>query len=206
MKNKILRWQLRRQGTSPKEADSLAKLAQALSVSLPELHPETKKQIAEDLGFKPRYPIIKPKFAIAGTAAAFVVLVVISQSAQPGSTLYALKRGSEQVRTVVQPGFNQEDLDKRREDERNKAAEVQQKQEDRSSQPSGQSADDNNSAIRQKREQSGQRQSESTSKPDEQKSSNSGPGSGSGGSQTGTNTSGSDNSGNSQSGRGSGRD
>lgn len=43
----------------------------------------------------------------------FIGLVFLSQSALPGSWLYGIKRGSEQLRTIVQPGYSETLIDKR---------------------------------------------------------------------------------------------
>jgi hypothetical protein len=211
MKNLLLRRELKRQGATSKDAESMLSIAQVLSLDVPSLPAEVKKQIAHDIGFKPQRQIIKPRFAIAGATAAFVVLIVLSQSAQPGSTLYALKRGSEEVRTVVQPGFNHEDLQQRREDERNKAAEIQQKQEDKRGESGSQDAAEDSSRSRHGSQRSGQNQTENSSNVSEQESGSSGSGSGSGDNRTdtsgsGSSGSGSGSSGSSRSGRGSGQD
>lgn len=115
-----LKRQFKQAGSSKTEADSLSKLADNISNVLPSLDPQIKQEIAQQIGFKPVRNIPKLRLGLAGATAVFAILIVSAQSALPGSVLYALKRGSEEIRVIVQPGFNQDDLNKRREDEQDK--------------------------------------------------------------------------------------
>ncbi len=118
MRNIFLKWQLRRSGAKTEEAKELVKIASQLKDTVPHLDRQAKKAIAHDVGFKAHRTSNRLRYATAfGLSLLLVVLTVIAQSAQPGSLLYALKRGSEEVRVIVQPGFDEDDLEKRRRDE-----------------------------------------------------------------------------------------
>lgn len=125
MKDKHLRKQLRNVGANKTEADALAELAFSLSATKPRgLSRAAKERIVEDLPIKAEnhHPV---RWALAGSMAGFaVVLVFIAQSALPGSWLYDVKRGSEEVRTLVQPGYTDTLVE-----ERKKEVEELQKQE-----------------------------------------------------------------------------
>lgn len=106
---------LRSLGVNANESEQLSILAGALRKSnLPKLSKETKSQISSIPG--KRWQLHIYTFAAGGVAAAFVGLVFLSQSALPGSWLYGIKRGSEQLRTVVQPGYSETLIDKRAEE------------------------------------------------------------------------------------------
>jgi hypothetical protein len=85
-----------------------------LAASTPGLSAEAKSRIADEIGLKPRMLFVTPRLALASVAILFVAILVLAQYAKPGQTLYSLKRGTQQVRVIVQPGFNQDDLNKLR--------------------------------------------------------------------------------------------
>lgn len=122
MKNIILRWQLRQQGASAKDAKALSSVAKNVGrADSPGLSSDAKKRIAAEIGIANRWQFVTiPRLAIGGALALFAVVVAFSQSALPGTPLYSIKRGSEQVRLLVQPGFNQQDIQQRRESEQQK--------------------------------------------------------------------------------------
>lgn len=180
MKNLLLRRQLRRQGATSQDAKLLSSIADTLSVITPSgLSSSAKKQIAADLGFTSRRHIATPKLAFASLAAVFAILIVLAQGAQPGSVLYALKRGSEEVRTVVQPGFNQEDLQQRRDDEQRKAAETQKQEDSQGKQADTEGSSDDTRSGRQSGAENTQQTIEggTSQKSGEQQTDNSGSGS-----------------------------
>lgn len=78
---------------------------------LPTLDKKTKQAIAREIGFG-RQPFIwaHPRLSLAAGSLAtmMVAIVLVAQSAKPGTTLYQVKRGSEQVRVLVQPSFKQQ--------------------------------------------------------------------------------------------------
>ena len=70
---------------------------------------KAKAQIAEQLGIGKEYrhqeSLIFAKFA---SVFAIAGIIVIAQWAKPGQTLYTVKQGTDEVRSVVQPGFRKE--------------------------------------------------------------------------------------------------
>lgn len=94
------------QGASAAEAKRMAHVAKAVGKDAPALSAEAKKRIAEDIGFSARKPIVTPRLAFASAFALLIVLVVVAQAAKPGQVLYSVKRGTEHVRAIVQPGYN----------------------------------------------------------------------------------------------------
>lgn len=110
-----LRAELHEQASRPEIADDLAELAAKMSASdVPHLSKRAKKAIASHIGIA-RQPLWRRPsvLALSGSFAAIVLLVVIAQSAQPGSVLYALKRGTENARATVDPGFKKSIVDRR---------------------------------------------------------------------------------------------
>lgn len=104
--------------TKPESADmrQLMALANQLSdTTLPRLDPHRKKEIARQIGFAPKrfsfdwftfgHPILVPAACLVLLAG---VLVLLSQSATPGHTLYNVKKGTDEIRVIVQPGFKQQ--------------------------------------------------------------------------------------------------
>lgn len=128
MRNIILKQQLRKEGATSQEAGDLAALTSGLQDSIPHLDASVKQRIAQEIGIGQRPRYTQPRFVSAGAFAAFILVCIIAQFAQPGSPLYALKRATEEVRVIVQPSFKAE-LQQRRQDEQKKT-EDQQKTED----------------------------------------------------------------------------
>jgi hypothetical protein len=170
MKNLLLRMQLRRQGATREEAKALAEIANKIGVSTSGLIPQAKSRIARGIGFKQRGHRVNYRLVLGGSFAALAIMVVVAQSALPGSPLYALKRGSEEVRTVVEPGFNDDDLRQRREIEQRKIQENQEREDNHSGRIENSSGADTSGKNTQ--ENSGDNQ-----QVQEQKIDNSGPGS-----------------------------
>lgn len=112
MIDRKLEKELRSLGVNANESEQLSRLAGDLRKSnLPKLSKETKSQISRIPG--KRWQLHIYHFAAGGAAAMFIGLVFLSQSALPGSWLYGIKRGSEQLRTIVQPGYSETLIDKR---------------------------------------------------------------------------------------------
>lgn len=112
-----LRRQLRRAGAESDEARDLTALTSRLTDGLHGLDAGRKGAIAREVGFKPAHVQRQRRVALAGAFAVCLITVLLSQAANPGSTLYAVKRGTEEVRARVQPGFDREDLVERRKQE-----------------------------------------------------------------------------------------
>lgn len=91
------------EATSKAEAKELWDLAQQIeALDLPTLDKATKARIASDIGFG--YHPYRKTFARSweGAMAVLVIMVLVfAQSAKPGSALYAVKSGTDKVRTVV---------------------------------------------------------------------------------------------------------
>jgi|GEM_PF-1443695 len=103
MKWFTLKRQFSTETTSKAEAQELRSLVQQIeALDLPTLDKTTKSRIASDIGFG--YHPYRKTFARSweGAIAVLVVMVLVfAQSAQPGSALYGVKRGTEKVRTAV---------------------------------------------------------------------------------------------------------
>ncbi len=128
MKYFNLKRQLKSQGASAKDAKALSGVAKNVSkAELPGLSPEAKKRIAAEIGIEssPLGFFTVPRLAIGGALAIFALLIGFSQAALPGSPLYSLKRGTEEVRLLLQPGFNQQDVEDRRSDEQRRLGNTQ---------------------------------------------------------------------------------
>lgn len=106
MKKLKLKRELRQIGASPSEAADLARLAGQLGgVKLRGLSAGTRDEIARIPGKRVHYFHIPARYAMGGALAAVIVLVGVAQTAKPGSALYNVKRGTEEVRAIVQPGY-----------------------------------------------------------------------------------------------------
>ncbi len=115
MKDLLLKLELRRNGATAADADAMARIATSIGHDVPGLSSEAKKRIADEIGFVSRKQFVTaPRLVFASVAVLFMVLVLLAQSSKPGQILYGLKRGSDQVRVIVQPGFKQTDLQERR--------------------------------------------------------------------------------------------
>ncbi len=110
-----LRKELRKVGAGEHEADQLADVAKLLgNIKTRGLSSESKKRLAPsaDATKKPH----TWQWAVGGSFATACLLLIIAQSALPGSWLYKVKRGTEEARAAVQPGYK-ESLIEKREDE-----------------------------------------------------------------------------------------
>lgn len=115
MSKMSLRKELRSVGAGEHEADQLADVARLLgNIKTRGLSSESKKRLAPSVeaGKKPR----TWQWAVAGSFATACLLLVVAQSALPGSWLYKVKRGTEEARAAVQPSYK-ENLVEKREDE-----------------------------------------------------------------------------------------
>ena len=114
MKQYMLRRQLRALGATKNEQDSLQKLANSIAQSqvVPHLDPESKEHIAHTIGI-PTHKDHRATLLVSATSFAVLTLLIVSaQFASPGSALDSIKQGTDQVRSVIQPGFKVEELKK----------------------------------------------------------------------------------------------
>lgn len=106
-------WQLKRDGMSDNQYNELDGVARQLKLTDVHLSREAKDAIAEQIGFKPVHTHTRT-MALAGALG--VLLLTVTSAAQfthRGSPLYSLKRGTQNVRAIVQPSYKQE-LDQER--------------------------------------------------------------------------------------------
>lgn len=116
MSNMNLKKELRMVGAGEHEAGQLADVAKLLgSVKTRGLSAEAKKRLAPDTAVA-RAPRTWIAWTAGGAFATACLLLIVAQSALPGSWLYNIKRGTEKARAAVQPGY-QETLVEKREDE-----------------------------------------------------------------------------------------
>lgn len=107
-----LRKELRSVGAGEHEADKLADVAISLKKLKPHgLSAETKRRLAPkpELSREPH----GLRWAVAGTFATACLLLIVAQSALPGSWLYGLKRKTETIRTQIQPDYQDNLVEKR---------------------------------------------------------------------------------------------
>lgn len=111
MTEKKLVKELRLAGAVAEELTGLSDVADILQrVSPPGLTAAARQRIDNRLPValddeKPRKRWLMPAMASAGAFAILLVTVFATQSALPGSPLYALKRGMEELRVKVDPGY-----------------------------------------------------------------------------------------------------
>ncbi len=115
--NILLWWQLKRNGMPDSQFRDLNAVAHQLKPLDVHLSREAKDAIAEQIGFKPVHVKTRRRMEMAGAFTILLFLTVAAQFANPGSPLYALKRGTQNVRAIVQPSYKQE-LEQEREQER----------------------------------------------------------------------------------------
>lgn len=123
MKKAKLRKELKSVGATLHEADKLAEVAELVgSIKMRGLSAETKHRLAptQDVARRPRIhaPHLTPawKLSLGGSFATACILLIVAQSALPGSILYPVKRSTEAARLLVQPSYN-DVLVEKREDE-----------------------------------------------------------------------------------------
>lgn len=114
---KVLKAELYSSGGAPKQIDEYLKTADIVKkAGLPRLRRRSKKQLARQLGvsFWDR-PHLKPLLMTTTSFATLIVIVIVmAQNAKPGSALYLLKRGSENVRVLVEPNYQDEITQRRK--------------------------------------------------------------------------------------------
>lgn len=118
MKKARLEKELRLTGASPSEAERLTDLAEMLG-RIPQrgLSTETKKRLAPTPeAARRRLRLPTWQWSLAGGFATACLLLIVAQSALPGSWLYGLKRKTEEARALVQPGFEDSLMEKREEE------------------------------------------------------------------------------------------
>lgn len=108
MRNIRLWWQLKRSGTSRADRAAMMAVAKKLQHDNTHLSRHAKDAIAEQIGFKPVHVRFHHRLQTAGAAVAFVAVIIVAQFAHPGSPLYALKRGTQHVRAIIQPSYKHE--------------------------------------------------------------------------------------------------
>lgn len=111
-----LRKELRAVGAGSREAEQLADVAQLLgSIKTRGMSAETKKRLAPapEAAKKPRTWIA---WSAGGAFATACLLLIVAQSALPGSWLYPVKRTTEEARAAVQSDYK-DNLVEKREDE-----------------------------------------------------------------------------------------
>lgn len=104
-KSKLIR-DLRKTGATPHEAAELASIASQIENIQPRgLRRETKDRIARIPGKPSFYLHIPLRYAAGSAMAVMLVTFGIAQTANPGSLLYGIKRGTQEVRTWVNPDY-----------------------------------------------------------------------------------------------------
>lgn len=116
MKDYRLKQELLRTKADEAELDGLLKVASELKqADKPVLSDTTRNKIKALSGTPRRWPVITT-WSLAGSMAVFLVLLISAQYAVPGSPLYWLKQGSEEVRAFIQPGFKEKIIDIRKQE------------------------------------------------------------------------------------------
>lgn len=108
---------LRKVGATETEAEKLADIAKIMGNIKPRnLSKETKKRLAPypEAARQPHHL----QWAMFGGsfATAALVLVIVAQSALPGSWLYGIKRGTEDARALLQPSYKDKVIENREEE------------------------------------------------------------------------------------------
>lgn len=122
MRKMPLKRDLRKVGAGEHEADSLADVAELLgSIKMRGLSSEAKKRLAPSPKAAKRPMLnfrLSPawRMSLGGGFATACVLLIAAQSALPGSFLYPVKRKAEDARSIVQPGYDDQLLEKREEE------------------------------------------------------------------------------------------
>lgn len=108
---KDLKAELYSSGGVPKQIDEYIKTAgQIKKAGVPKLSRRSKRRLARQLGVSRWHrPSLKPLLLASSTLVAMLVIVIVlAQTAKPGSVLYLLKRGSENARALVEPNYQDE--------------------------------------------------------------------------------------------------
>lgn len=178
MKKQKLTRELRKIGAGPHEAADLVDLASQLeSLEVHKLSAITREDIARIPGKRVRYFHIPARYAFGSALAAFLLVTGIAQTSQPGSMLYALKRGTEEIRAAVQPGYVDDLVEERK-------AEVEHLKLEQAAPEKIQEAERD---YQQTRERSEQRQQKSNNQNQDDKDNRRGRGKNGSGSNPGTN-------------------
>lgn len=111
-----LKRELRQAGATERELTGLLATFSALDATTqPRLSNETRKRIEAISGGRRKWPVITT-WAMSGSFAVFVALVISAQFAEPSSALYGLRRSTEDIRALVQPSYRDELVEIRREE------------------------------------------------------------------------------------------
>lgn len=116
MNRPTLKRDLTDQKASSSDVEKLMGVVKTLqNTPLPELSAETRRTIERIPGSKSKVPLIF--FGSMGSAfAVFLVLVIVAQTALPGSPLYGIKRGTEYIRALIQPSYKEDIVETRKEE------------------------------------------------------------------------------------------
>lgn len=113
MSRRNLKKELLEVGAKESEVSELSNVAKLLgSAQQTSLSATTKESIKGIPGSKEKRSLI-PVFAFGGSFAVFMITVVIARSSMPGATLYDLKRNAEDARTLIQPNYVENLVEKR---------------------------------------------------------------------------------------------
>lgn len=116
MNKMSLKKDLRKVGAGEREAEQLADVADLLSsVKTRGLSKDAKKRLAPDEKAA-KAPKIWLAWGAGGAFATACLLLIIAQSALPGSWLYPIKRTTEEARAALQPGYKDNLVEKREEE------------------------------------------------------------------------------------------
>lgn len=109
--------ELQAAGASKQDAIALQKFAKKLprQYKHPRLSGRKKRAIAKEIGIGREWFAMRTiaVAAYAAVAAIIIMPVVIGQFSLPGDPLYFVKRGTEKVRGVVQPGYADKEAERR---------------------------------------------------------------------------------------------
>lgn len=98
------------------ETEQMMRVVKRLeSTPLPSLSDKAMQRIAAISGTKSRAPLFT-FVSFSGAFAALAVIVVAAQFTLPGSPLYGIKRGTEYVRTLLQPSYESSLVDVRKQE------------------------------------------------------------------------------------------
>lgn len=124
MKRLLLWKQLFKQGAKAREARGLSDVSKGLSKNSPSLSGDKKKEIAQEIGFDLPKVGSYGRVATAGASFGFVILIIAAQFAHPSSPLYAIKQGTDEIRSIIQPGFEKNDDKSEQNEDRDSSQEI----------------------------------------------------------------------------------